>query len=223
MTPLLDRGFFLFSGVQVRQVPYQPVVEDPCKAVVGGPYSARDTDGDGFGLVPVDGSRSFTRGTNNTIVSWTWLIDPSRRIKVGQGERPTLTLPIGRHDLILEVIDSQGRFSRDQTVAMVKGQLAVWYAAHAVTGGPYVVSDADRDGLAQVSVDGSGSYVDGPSNAIYYGSIYYYTWMIGDTVVGEGVCATFTLPVGQHNVTLRVADHEISIGVSSTTVTVLLQ
>jgi hypothetical protein len=144
-----------------------------------------------------------------------------RRIKVGQGERPTLALPIGRHDLMAEVIDSKGRFSRDQTVAVVKGMLERWFAAYAVAGGPYVVSDTDGDGMAQVSVDGSRSYVDGPSNRICFGSIYYYTWMIGDTVVGEGVRATFALPVGQHNLTLRVVDSEFSIGVNSTTVTVL--
>jgi hypothetical protein len=210
------------SGLQVRQTLLPQSAAMPMfLAIVGGPYSVRDTDGDGFGLVPVDGSRSYTRGANSTIVSWTWLIDPNRRIKVGQGERTILTLPVGKHDLILEVKDSQGTLKRDQTVAVVKGMFEEWLAAYAMTGGPYVVSDTDGDGMAEVSVDGSRSYVRNRDNSVYCGSIYYHTWTIGDTVVGEGARATFALPVGQHNLTLRVADSEFSIGVNSTTVTVL--
>lgn len=61
---------------------------------------------------------------------------------------------------------------------------------------------AGMDGVAQVSLDGSGSY-DQDGNSL----TYLWRWMISDSnYTAEGVSPTVTLPVGQHTIELVVSD-----------------
>jgi hypothetical protein len=91
-------------------------------AVLGGPYTAVDIDGDGFQSVPVDAVRSHTHGeTNgvlNSLVSFTWKKD---NVEIGTGEKTNLVLPVGDNQVSLTVVDSSGSLDIGETVIKVTG------------------------------------------------------------------------------------------------------
>jgi hypothetical protein len=61
-------------------------------AIVGGPYSAVDSDGDGVAVVHVDGTLSHTHAPDRTVIGWTWKVDGQQ---VGTGAVADVTLPAG--------------------------------------------------------------------------------------------------------------------------------
>jgi len=85
-------------------------------AVAGGPYTAVDVDGDGFGVVSVDCSESHTHATGKSLIAWTWKEGPTI---IGQGETTSLTLPVGNHVVSLRVVDDGGNDSTEDVLITV--------------------------------------------------------------------------------------------------------
>jgi IPT/TIG domain len=100
------------SGIEVRLIGVHYA-----HAVTGGPYVAVDTDANGYELVKVDASQSHTHGPGQTMTSFTWRVGKDI---VGTGEKTTLRLPVGIHDIALTGIDSSGDVNIDTTTITVK-------------------------------------------------------------------------------------------------------
>jgi len=86
-------------------------------AVPGGPYIATDTDDDKKEVVPVDGKFSHTHGPGARLVLWNWKLDTK---EIGFGEKTNLTLPVGVHNVSLEVRDSEGDTQTSYTIITVR-------------------------------------------------------------------------------------------------------
>jgi hypothetical protein len=119
---------------------------DYAHAVTGGPYVAVDVDGDGIGLVPVDGSDSHTHGPDETLVRFVWKKGTSI---VGTGEITTLSLSVGQHEITLTVTDSSGDQNTDTTVITVRPQSYPWVQSLTPTSGGIA-------GGTSVTISGSG-------------------------------------------------------------------
>ena len=85
-------------------------------SVTGGPYTAVDTDGNGFASVPVDGSESHTHGPDETLVAFVWRRGTT---VLARGEVTSLTLPVGEHIVTLTVTDTSGDENTDTTIVTV--------------------------------------------------------------------------------------------------------
>ncbi|MCF7911211.1 MAG: tandem-95 repeat protein [Candidatus Cloacimonetes bacterium] len=83
----------------------------------------------------------------------------------------------------------------------------------AVPGGPYI-AQADLTGLADVTLDGSGSYD-------FDGEIVSYQWIFNSNVISEAELFTYAFEVGLQTVTLVVTDDDGGIGSSEFTVEVI--
>jgi len=68
-------------------------------------------------------------------------------------------------------------------------------------GGTYIVTDIDGDGVADVTLDGSGSY--DPE-----GSALTYVWFVPHFTIGGGVTRTESFTVGTHDIYLTVYDED---------------
>ncbi|MCC5844312.1 MAG: polysaccharide lyase family 7 protein [Verrucomicrobia bacterium] len=76
-----------------------------------------------------------------------------------------------------------------------------------------MVTDSNRSGSEDVTLDGSGS-----SDAD--GSIVSYLWTLNDSQIATGVTPTVSLPVGTHVVTLTVTDNDDATDTDTVTITV---
>lgn len=109
-------------------------------AVTNGPYSAVDTDGDGFAVVAVDGTLSHTHGLGLHLLTWEWIF---RSHVIGNGEKTSLRLPAGKNVVTLHVKDDGGYENSASTVITVNSEnfpsvLSLEPATGAVTGGDFV-------------------------------------------------------------------------------------
>lgn len=86
-------------------------------AVPGGPYIATDSDNDNKEVVPVDGRFSHTHGPGAQLVLWNWKLGNA---EIGFGESTNLTLPVGVHNVSLEVRDSEGDTQTSYTTITVR-------------------------------------------------------------------------------------------------------
>jgi Malectin domain/IPT/TIG domain len=100
------------SGIEVKLIGVHYA-----HAVAGGPYVAVDTDANGYEIVQVDASQSHTHGPGQTMTNFTWKLGKDI---VGNGERTTLRLPVGIHDVSLTGIDSSGDVNIDTTTITVR-------------------------------------------------------------------------------------------------------
>lgn len=80
-------------------------------------------------------------------------------------------------------------------------------------GADQIVTDANRDGVELVTLDGSAS--SDPD-----GYVASYQWTEGATVIAAGATPGVTLPVGTHTITLRVTDDHGDSAVDTTIVTI---
>ncbi len=89
------------------------------------------------------------------------------------------------------------------------------HRAHAVPGGPYIQTDVDGDGFETIKVDGTFSHTHTAGS-----SVETFKWTVNGAVVGNGVIADITLPVGTHTLTLDVVDSDGDTSSDYTTVNV---
>jgi Malectin domain/IPT/TIG domain len=126
-----------------------------------------------------------------------------------------IPVPVADGFLTITAMENVPRFDNAKLSA-IEVQLIGPHSAHAVTGGPYTVVDADGDGFAVVSVDATESHthaIDQKLNS--------FVWKEGNTIIGSGNVTSFTLPVGQHVVTLTVGDTSNDRNTDTTTISVL--
>ena len=85
-------------------------------AVINGPYTAVDTDNDGYSTIIVDGTPSHTHATNAELIQWVWKHDGK---VVGNGETTNITLPVGKQVVTLFVLDDNGNDAAEYTTVTV--------------------------------------------------------------------------------------------------------
>jgi Malectin domain/IPT/TIG domain len=87
------------------------------------------------------------------------------------------------------------------TLSAIEIDLVGDHLAHAVAG-DYEEVDVDSDGLASVLVDGSQSHTHGVGL-----DLVAWQWYKDGALVGIGETTTITLPVGEHDIVLKVLDN----------------
>ena len=92
---------------------------------------------------------------------------------------------------------------------------SVPHVAHSVSNGPYHAVDSLNIGSATVNVDGSESHTHGIDKILNQ-----WIWTKGNQVLARGEVASFSLPVGTHDIALTVIDDGGNEATDSTTVTV---
>ena len=117
--------------------------------------------------------------------------------------------------LTIESLDNNPRVDSPKLSAIEVRSIGKHFS-HAVTGGPYTVVDSNGDGMADVPVDGKESHTHGPGQ-----SLVSFIWKQGFKVIGNGENTTLSLPVGEHSISLTVADTSGDENTDTTTVTVL--
>ncbi|MEM9328557.1 MAG: PKD domain-containing protein, partial [Bacteroidota bacterium] len=117
-------------------------------ANAGANQSAGDPDGDGFASFTLDGSSS--NDPDGNLVSYEWLIAGDL---LATGIAPTVLLPVGTTTLILQVTDNESATATDEVVLTVTPN----QPPTAEAGENQEVRDADGNGLADVTLDGTGS------------------------------------------------------------------
>ncbi len=123
---------------------------------------------------------------------------------LGTGEKTNLEatdLTEGSHLITVEATDSNGASTTRATTVLVY-RLAPLNQPPVAEAGPNQVAFAGMNDLAEVTLDGSGSYdPDGDELT------YQWTWEIGSQAFDvNGVNPTIELPAGQHVVSLTVHD-----------------
>lgn len=88
------------------------------------------------------------------------------------------------------------------TLSAIEIDLVGDHLAHAVAGGPYEAVDIDSDGVASIHVDGSLSHTHGVGL-----ELISWQWFEQGALVGIGEMTTLSLPVGEHDIVLKVLDN----------------
>lgn len=117
--PVTVRSSFLYSGEKVLLINTPPIA-----SLAGtGPVECTGPDG---GLVSLDATGSSdpdsSPGTHDDLVSFEWFEDfgASGEKRLGSGERLSVNLPLGSHQLTLRVMDSAGEVGLAGTLAVVR-------------------------------------------------------------------------------------------------------
>lgn len=169
-----------------------PVVE------AGPDQTIIDNDEDGYGQVMLNAVNAYD--PDGSIISWVWQNGKTVLARTRTSAKATVTLPIGVHRIKLSVFDNHRISASDVLTVMVKSSSAKFnQPPTAAAGKDQVVKDTDKDGYAQVVLDGSGSY--DPE-----GKIASYIWRQGKSILAMGAQARVTLPVGTHAIKLTVID-----------------
>jgi len=181
----LGRGWYV-DNVRVIAPDNVPPVADAGPDVI-----VRDVDGTGGEPVHLDASAS--RDRDGSLVHHEWLDAAGTRIATGVRASPVLAL--GSHVVTLRVVDDKGAAATDTVRAVVlPNRPPVAYA-----GPDRVARDPDGDGLATFALDGRES-VD-PD-----GALALHEWRRAGSILATGATATVVLPVGVHEIVLRVID-----------------
>ena len=181
-----DGGATATDTVNITVNPYQHLV-----ANAGPDQAVRDTDGNGWQNVTLDGSGSSD--AHGIITDWSWAEGNST---LGTGQILMTDFTVGSHTVTLTVTDDGGATATDSVnITVNPNQPPV-----ANAGPDKTVTDADKDGQETVTLDGSASY--DPD-----GSIVAYQWKEGAAVLGTENTLTYTTNVGVHTVTLTVTDN----------------
>lgn len=166
-------------------------------AVPGGPYIATDVDGNDIETIKVDGSFSHTHTAGSDVVSFVWKVDGKT---VGNGMITEITLPVGVHKLILEVVDSDGDFSSDYTTANIKPKGFPDITSLSPPGG-------DVTGGGKVLIKGSGFASPAAQTKVHFGS----TTLTGSQiiVVNESLIEVKKAPAGFMGPAIVTVDTEV--------------
>lgn len=144
--------------------------------------------------VSLDGSASTD--TDGSIVSYKWIENGAI---IASGRTTSVSLPTGKHRIVLEVTDNDGISSTDELLVSVINVNNVAPTANA--GSDIVVVDTDKNGSEQVSFNGSASTDTD-------GSIVNYIWSENGAEIATGKNAIATMNLGNHTVKLEVTDND---------------
>ena len=184
------------DGAATRSITVQAAATNqPPVANAGPDQSVNDADGNGTQQVTLDGSASTDDGS---ISAYSWK-EGAQTIATGQ--KPAESLAVGQHTITLTVTDngSPALTATDNVVVTVTPMAVVNQPPVANAGPDQTVNDGDASGAEQVTLDGSASTDDG--------SIIAYTWKEGGQTIASGQKPALSLAVGQHTITLTVADN----------------
>ena len=179
----------------------------PPTADAGSDATFTDTDGNGEQQVTLDGTGSSD--PDGTIQVYRW---SEGATVVAGGPTATPTLPVGIHQITLEVVDDGGASDTDEVTITVE---------EPPQNSP-PVADAGPD-FSVVDEDGSGDEtvtLDGTASTDADGEISLYEWSEGGIVIGVGPLADVTLAVGAHTITLSVTDDLLATDTDQVVVTV---
>ncbi len=167
-------------------------IRSPDLAADAGPdQNVTDSDNDGIETVTLDASGSTIPYGADVSYRWT----EGEQI-IATVENPTVDLGVGTHLITLRIY--QGEVISDSNVN-ISVQEAVTAIVGAADAGPdQTVTDTNNDGIERVTLDGSGSSVDGYQ-------IESYEWFENGEPLGTGVELSVNLAVGSpHSIRLRV-------------------
>jgi len=189
------------QSVATVTITINEINDDPV-ADAGADQNVTDTDNGGDEAVTLDGSGSSD--VDNAIVSydWTWTGGSTT------GVSPTVTLPVGTHEITLTVTDELGATDTD-TVTITVG--AGNQPPTADAGADQTVVNQDG-GSENVNLNGSGSS-DSDGGIVSYD----WTWSGGSDV---GATPTINLPLGTTIVTLTVTDDDGATDTDTVSITV---
>lgn len=173
-------------------------VDQPPVANAGNDQSIMDVEGDGE-TVTLNGSASTDDGS---IVSYKWTKDG---ILMNTSQLFDIWLPIGDHTFGLNVTDDAGASDYDEVIISITPYVPQAPTADAGEDQTVIANDANGNGVATVTLDGSGSTDDG--------IIKSYEWKKGEIVLGTTKVITSNFTVGTHTIELTVTDDE---GLTST-------
>jgi glucose/arabinose dehydrogenase len=130
-------------------------------AVTGGPYFGVDIDGDGYAVVPVDGSQSHTHAENMNLISFVW---KSGGQTLGTGVATSLMLPEGENTVMLTVVDNGGNESTDTTTITVQPEGYPTVSSISPNTGPIA-------GNTQVTITGAGFTDPSSQTTVHFGGV----------------------------------------------------
>ncbi|MFH1670689.1 MAG: PKD domain-containing protein, partial [Patescibacteria group bacterium] len=150
-----------------------------------------DDDGNGTADITLDGSQSTD--SDGVIASYEWLEGTTL---LGADETLTVPFSVGQHTVTLTVEDNAG--ATDSVSILV--EVTDNKSPLANAGPDQELEDSDNDGSETVTLDGTLSF--DPD-----GSIISYEWKEGSIVLGTHSIITASLSIGEHVITLNVADN----------------
>ena len=143
--------------------------------------------------------------TDGTVVNYQW---KEGATVLGSISSLTHSFAVGTHTVTLTVTDNGGATASDIAVVTVAAN-----QPPTANGGPnQSVVDNDDSGAETVTLNGSGSDIDG--------TVVNYQWKEGATVLGSNSSLTHSFGVGTHTVTLTVTDNGEATATAAVTVTV---
>ena len=172
--------------------------QDPI-ANAGSNQTVNDADDSGDETVTLNGTGSSD--PDGTIESYVWTKDGTQ---IATGVSPSVSLPVGVHDITLTVTDNNGATASDNVTVTVTGYVNQAPVANA--GADQVLTDSDDNGSELVTLDASAS-------SDTDGTIVSYVWTEGGSQIATGVSPEVSFTVGTHTVILMVTDDN---GASST-------
>jgi PKD repeat protein len=178
----------------------------PPVANAGEDQTLIDSDRNGSEEVTLDGSGSSD--PDGSIVSFVW---NEGATQIATGIKPTVTLSTGAHTITLTVTDNGGLTDTDTVTITISSPANQPPVANA--GPDQTVTDSDRNGSEQITLDGSGS--SDPD-----GTIVSFVWTKSATQITTGVKPIVTLSTGTHIITLTVTDNGSLTDTDTVTITV---
>lgn len=182
------------------------------QAYAGEDIFVEDKNKDGKEEVVLDGSGS-TRGSHN-IASYTWATEEE---EIATGMQPTVELPVGVTMISLTVTDSQGATSKDEVKVTITAPEYVNITPIAHAGDDQTLIDEDKDGEAEIQLDGS---VSKDEDGIIEAYVWTYTGL-NEPIVG--IRPNLSLPLGTTDLILTVTDDRGATAKDTVSITVELK
>jgi len=105
---------FTTPGGGALQITQGDYVNQPPAARAGEDQTVEDSDGDGQETVALDGTDSFD--VDGSITAYEWR---ANGMTIATGVSPSVTLPVGNHEIDLTVTDGEGATGQDRVTAIV--------------------------------------------------------------------------------------------------------
>jgi len=176
----------------------------PPTANAGADIEVTDTDDDGLETVGLDATASTD--PDGTLEAYAWSEDG---LALGTGAMPDFVFTLGRHDVVLQVLDDDGNASVDTVQVQVNPAGGLPFA----DAGPNQNLVADGGGNAAVTLDGTDSFDSD-------GTLTSWDWSEGGVPLGSGETLALSLSTGVHVIELMVSDDSANVDVDSVTISV---